>query len=42
MIPLAFIGWASAFILVIVILAVIGAIHLLQRLGTKTSDDGDS
>lgn len=35
MIPLAFIGWASLIIVLIIILAVVGAIHVLQRLGSK-------
>lgn len=31
MIPLAFIGWFSVFILVIIVLAVIGALSLIRR-----------
>lgn len=31
MIPLAFIGWFSVFILVIIALAVVGAISLVRR-----------
>lgn len=33
MIPLAFIGWFSVFILVVIVLAVIGAISLMRRGG---------
>lgn len=34
MIPIAFIGWAFIVVVAIIVLALIGALHLISRLGS--------
>lgn len=38
----AFIGWASFWIIVIIVLAIVGAVALIGKLGHKVSGDDDA